>query len=213
MKTQDLVSLLAAAVEPANPTLTVRRYALAVTGGLLGSLTICCGLLGLNPRLSHETLVPMFWIREICCSALAYLGFAAVTRLARPGRRLGFVTASVACVLILLWAVATFDLAMAPAYQRAHLILGATARVCPFLIAVVSAPLFVGYVWALRGLAPTRLRWAGAGAGFAAGSLGALVYSLHCPELAAPFIGVWYLLGISIPTTIGALLGPRLLRW
>jgi len=45
------------------------------------------------------------------------------------------------------------------------------------------------------------------------GAVGALVYSVHCPEQAAPFIGFWYLLGMLIPTAVGALLGPRLLRW
>jgi hypothetical protein len=54
---------------------------------------------------------------------------------------------------------------------------------------------------------------AGAAAGFAAGAIGAFLYSVHCAELAAPFIGIWYLLGILIPTTIGALCGPRFLRW
>jgi hypothetical protein len=54
---------------------------------------------------------------------------------------------------------------------------------------------------------------AGAAAGFAAGSLGALVYSLHCPELAAPFLGTWYLIGMLIPTALGAWFGPRLVRW
>ena len=78
---------------------------------------------------------------------------------------------------------------------------------------LVAAPLFLAFVWVLKDLAPTRLRCAGAGPGFAAGAIGALVYSLHCPELAAPFIGVWYLLGMPIPTAIGASLGPRLLRW
>jgi len=39
------------------------------------------------------------------------------------------------------------------------------------------------------------------------------MYSLHCPEMEAPFIGFWYLLGMLIPTAVGALLGPRLLRW
>lgn len=29
----------------------------------------------------------------------------------------------------------------------------------------------------------------------------------------APFIGFWYLLGMLIPTAVGALLGARLLRW
>ena len=43
--------------------------------------------------------------------------------------------------------------------------------------------------------------------------MGALVYTLHCPEMEAPFLAVWYLLGMLIPAAAGALLGPRLLRW
>jgi hypothetical protein len=31
--------------------------------------------------------------------------------------------------------------------------------------------------------------------------------------MAAPFIGIWYLLGMLIPAAAGALVGPRLLRW
>ena len=73
--------------------------------------------------------------------------------------------------------------------------------------------MFIAFLWVLSDLAPTRLRLAAAAAGFAAGSFGALAYSLHCPELSAPFIGVWYLLGMLIPTSLGAWLGPRLLRW
>jgi hypothetical protein len=65
----------------------------------------------------------------------------------------------------------------------------------------------------MKGLAPTRLRLAGAAAGLLAGTTGALVYCLHCPELEAPFLGFWYLLGMLIPTAVGALLGSRLLRW
>jgi hypothetical protein len=68
-------------------------------------------------------------------------------------------------------------------------------------------------MWALKGLAPTRLRLAGAAAGWLSGALAALVYCLHCPEIEAPFVGIWYLLGMSIPTLAGGLLGPRLLRW
>ena len=46
-----------------------------------------------------------------------------------------------------------------------------------------------------------------------AGALGALVYALHCPEMATPFLAVWYVAGMAIPTALGAVLGPRLLRW
>ena len=84
---------------------------------------------------------------------------------------------------------------------------------CPWIIAVLSLPAFAAAFWAMQGLAPTRLRLAGASAGLVAGAAGALVYTFYCPELAAPFLGVWYALGMLIPTALGALLGPRLLRW
>jgi hypothetical protein len=97
--------------------------------------------------------------------------------------------------------------------ERAQLFWGQTWRYCPFLIALLSLPFLAAILKVMRSLAPVRLRQAGAGAGFAAGAAATLVYSLHCPEIAAPFIGFWYLIGILIPTGIGALIGPRILRW
>jgi hypothetical protein len=57
------------------------------------------------------------------------------------------------------------------------------------------------------------LAFAGAAAGLLAGALGATVYTLHCPEMAAPFIGTWYVLGMLVPTFVGAVLGRFVLRW
>ena len=213
MKTEDWVSLLATGVEPIDAKRTARRQLLAIIGGLLGALALTAGILRLNPALSHAVVEPMFWIREAYCAALALLGFAAVTRLARPGTRLGLVPAGIGTVVLVMWIFAATVLLRAPAQDRSHLIFGKTAVVCPFLITLVAAPLFFSFLWVLRELAPTRLRLAGAAAGFAAGSLGALVYSLHCPELAAPFLGTWYLIGMLIPTALGAWLAPRLVRW
>jgi hypothetical protein len=96
---------------------------------------------------------------------------------------------------------------------RWQLVLGNTWRTCPINISLLSLPAFVAGFWVLKRMAPTRLRLAGAACGLAAGGLGALVYGLHCPELAPPFLGVWYVLGMSIPTIVGLALGPRLLRW
>jgi hypothetical protein len=39
------------------------------------------------------------------------------------------------------------------------------------------------------------------------------VYALHCPEMAAPFLGIWYVLGMAIPAVLGAAVGSRMLRW
>jgi len=41
----------------------------------------------------------------------------------------------------------------------------------------------------------------------------AAVHCLHCPEMAPPFLGTWYLLGMALPAIAGAMLDPRLLRW
>ncbi|MBL7372919.1 DUF1109 family protein, partial [Escherichia coli] len=41
----------------------------------------------------------------------------------------------------------------------------------------------------------------------------ATVYCIHCPEVSAIFVLTWYSLGILLAASIGALLGPRLLRW
>jgi hypothetical protein len=163
--------------------------------------------------LTHEAAQAAFWVREAYCAALGVLSIAALTRLARPGDQLGLWPAGIAVIVLTMWILAARALLFNVPQARAHLLLGTTASVCPFLIALLAAPLFAALVWILKDLAPTRLRWAGATAGFAAGSLGALIYSLHCQEFALPFIGTWYLLGMLIPAGIGALLGPRLLHW
>ena len=101
----------------------------------------------------------------------------------------------------------------APGADMPGLVLGHSSRVCAFLVTLTALPTLAATFWALRQLAPTRLRLAGAGAGLFAGATGAFVYSFHCTEGAAPFIAIWYTLGIAVTTLIGALLGPRLLRW
>jgi hypothetical protein len=213
MKTEDLVSLLSTGAEAVDLRLPSRRWLLALAGGALIAFLLTAGLLKLNPALWHETFKPMFWVRESYCAVLGVLGFVAVVRLARPGLQLGVAPMGIPVAVIAMWVLAVVTLVAAPPQNRARLILGHTAGVCPFLIALVSAPLLIAFLWVMRSLAPTQLRWAGAASGFTAGSIGALIYTLHCPELAAPFLAIWYLLGMLIPTAIGAWLGPRLLRW
>jgi hypothetical protein len=80
-------------------------------------------------------------------------------------------------------------------------------------VLLLAIPIFVGLLWSFRRLAPTRLRAAGAAAGLAAGAFSATIYCLHCPEVSAVFVLTWYSLGIVLASALGALVGPRLLRW
>ena len=93
------------------------------------------------------------------------------------------------------------------------MIFSGTWKTCTLNITLLALPLFGAGLWVIKGLAPTRPAWAGASCGLLAGATAATVYALHCPEMAAPFLAVWYVLGFATPAVLGALLGPRLLRW
>ncbi len=75
---------------------------------------------------------------------------------------------------------------------------------------ILSAPIFFALFWALRSLAPTRLRLAGAVAGLLAGARETFIYAFHCNESAAPFVAIWYTMGI---VAVGTLFGRLALRW
>jgi hypothetical protein len=170
-------------------------------------------LLGVRADLAAAMLLPMFWVKLGFVATLAGASLLFTLRLSRPGLRLEWVPGALAAPVIVLWVLAAAALISADSSERSRLFFGDTWSSCPLLLAMLSAPVFLGVFRAIKGLAPTRLRLAGAAAGLLSGAVGALVYCLHCPELAAPFIGFWYLLGMLIPTAAGALLGPRLLRW
>lgn len=213
MKTEELVAVLATGAGAVEPHSALRRCAAAIGWGALGATLLMAILLGVRRDLAQAVLLPMFWFKLGFAGWLAAASVLAATRLSLPGVRLGGLPGALAAPVLAMWVLAAFVLLGANPAQREHLFFGETWTTCPIFITVLSVPVFVAIVWAMKGLAPTRLRLAGAMAGFASGAVAATVYSLHCPELAAPFIGFWYLLGMLIPTAVGALLGPRLLRW
>jgi hypothetical protein len=213
MRTDDLVTMLANGAGAVQPNQTERRFATAIAWGALGAALLMVTLLGLRADLAAAFLLPMFWVKVAFAASLAAVSLFAALRLSRPGMPLTWAPGVVAAPVLAMWLLAAIVLARADTAQRALLFFGNSWDECPFLIALLSVPAFVAAMWAMKGLAPTRLRLAGAAAGLLAGAVGALVYCLHCTEMTAPFIGFWYLLGMLIPSAAGALLGPRLLRW
>ncbi len=213
MHTDELVRMLSTGLEPVPTGAARQRWSVALMLSMPIAFAWMWWSLGLLPTLSTTVTSPMFWLKLGLPSVLLIAGLLAATRLARPGARLGHTPWLIGTPLVLIWALAAFSLIDAPPNTRQALLYGDSWQMCPFLIAELSVPTFIAGLWAMRGLAPTYLRRAGAAAGLLAGAVGALVYALHCPELAAPFIGLWYVLGIALPAAFGACLGPRLLRW
>ena len=213
MKTDDLVAMLASGAGAVDARAPRRRLVLALLGGASVASLMMATWLGVNPALGGYVQVPMFWVREAFCGAMAAGGLLAAYRLARPGVALAGVRWALAVPVVALWMLAAAVLLAAEAGSRLDLVRGVSWTECSVNIAALALPVFVAMAWWMKGLAPTRLRLAGAAAGLAAGAVGALVYTLHCPELAAPFLGIWYVLGMFLPAAAGALLGPFLLRW
>lgn len=213
MKTDDLVEMLATGSGRIDRHVSTRRYAMSLALGIPITFLLMYYILRPLPYLGDAITWPKFWMKVAFAGLLALAGFMAVSRLARPGVRLGHVLAGVLVPVAAIWMGAAFVLLNAAPEERGTLMLGQTWAVCPFLIAMLSAPIFVSLLWAVRGLAPTKLAHAGAACGLFSGAMGALIYSLHCPEMEAPFVGSWYLLGILIPTGLGFILGRTTLRW
>jgi hypothetical protein len=213
MKTDELVTMLAAGAGAVEPGATGRRYTAALGWGAFGATLLMAIVLGVRPDLAEAARLPMFWVKLAFPASVAAGALYAAARLSRPGVPLGRVPAALAAPVLAMWLLAALVLATAAAGEREELIFGGSWNDCPLFIALLSLPVFAAALWAMKGLAPTRLALSGAAAGLLAGSVGALIYALYCTEMAAPFLAIWYLLGMLIPTAAGAAIGPRLLRW
>ena len=213
MRTDDLIGMLAAGAAPVEPRATQRRYVTAIGWGAFGSTLLMALLLGVRPDLGEAARLPMFWVKLVFPVAVAFVALQAVQRLSRPGAPLGKLPNALAGVLLAIWLLAVLALLNADTAQRPGLVWGQSWLVCPLYIGTLSIPAFVAVLWAMKGLAPTRLVLAGAAAGLLAGGIGAAAYALHCDEMGAPFLAIWYALGILVPAAVGALIGRHVLRW
>ncbi|HEV8553697.1 MAG TPA: DUF1109 domain-containing protein [Casimicrobiaceae bacterium] len=213
MKTNELVTLLATGAGAVEPDASSRRYATALGWGAFGATLLMAILVPVRPDIDAAAQLPMFWIKLAFPASVAVGGLFAASRLSRPGARLGWVSGALVAPVLAMWLLTAYVLLGAPPEERADLVMGFTWEYCLLYIPTLSVPVLVATLWAMKGLAPTRLALAGAAAGLLAGALGALVYALHCPEMEAPFLGVWYVAAMLIPAAAGALLGPIVLRW
>ena len=213
MKTDELITMLASGADAVDPYALRRRYALALGSSLAVTTLVMLILLGVRPDIGEAAQLIMFWMKLAFPLVLLIGALFAAVRLSRPGVRLGRVPFAIAAPVIAVWLFSAMILLNAAPEERQQLIFGNTWASCPVTIAALSVPMFCALLWAMKGFAPTRPAFAGAAAGLLAGAGGALIYALHCPEMGAPFLGIWYVLGMSIPAAIGAAIGPWALRW
>jgi hypothetical protein len=84
---------------------------------------------------------------------------------------------------------------------------------CLKQVPLTAIPSAIIVFLAFRSLSPTRLVHAGAAAGAVSGALAVIAYAMHCPIDSAGYVLVWYPTAVLICAAVGALIGPRVLRW
>jgi hypothetical protein len=211
MNTEQLIETLTRGAGPAPRAAILRRLTPAAAAGLLASMSLALGLLGAVPREMIET--PALWIKLGYAGAMAIAAGWLATRLSRPVARLSAPVEGVVAVLFAMVLVGGMAWLATPAPARVAALLGSSWVGCPWKVPCLSLPALAACLWALRGLAPTRPRATGFTAGLLAGALGALGYSVACPELSAAFVALWYSVGMGLSATLGAVLGAKALRW
>jgi hypothetical protein len=213
VKTEQLIPLLAAGLVPQDRHAVARRFSVALSFGVAGALVAIVLTLGVRADLAGLVATPLFWGKLAFPLLMAAAAAFVAARLAIPGAATRRAWLLLAAPYAAVWMAALVVLAMAPAGVRVTLMFGHTWSSCPAYIALLSLPSYLALSWAMRGLAPTRLRSTGACVGILSGAVGASAYVLRCPEMSVPFWAVWYPLGMAIPGLVGCLMARTSFRW
>lgn len=213
MNTDDLIQTLSRDVPRVSHRVLARRLAIGMVGGGIITMILVTAILGIRPDLRVAMHGFSFWMKWTYTLSLGVGAIFAVSRLARPTPVSLRWLWLLAVPVLLLAGIGIGELVDTPSRDWLAMWLGGSWKVCPWLVLTLAMPIFAGLLWSFRRMAPTRLRAAGAAAGLAAGAWAATIYCLHCPEVSAIFVLTWYSLGIVLAAAVGALIGPKLMRW
>jgi hypothetical protein len=211
MKTNELIALLASDPLPSRPPAWHLPLAATVALGL--SLAMVVGGWGLHADLRGLVASASYQLKTVWLLGLALSSGTLVWRLARPAERDGYAMHGIGVFLLIMACTGAYNLWQAEPANRLALLMGQSWWSCPLSIALIALPWLAVWLLYLRHMAPTRLAWSGASAGFLSGALATGLYSLHCAETSYAFFSVWYVAGMGLSTAMGAFLGPRYLRW
>ena len=211
MKTPALIALLASDPLPSRPPAWHLPLAATVALGL--SLAMVVGGWGLHADLRGLVASASYQLKTVWLLGLALSSGTLVWRLARPAERDGYGMHGIGVFLLIMACTGAYNLWQADPADRLTLLMGQSWWSCPLSIALIALPWLAVWLLYLRQMAPTRLAWSGASAGFLSGAMATALFSLHCTDTSYAFFSVWYVAGMGLSTAMGAFLGPRYLRW
>lgn len=211
MKTDHLIDMLSTNVEPVKTIQIRKTLTLALMIGGAAAFCLMLGTVGLRSGLT--TSLGFLALKLVFTLSLITLGTLLLARLARPGQRSKKLSSLALVPFLVLACAGVAALGFHGPMAWGKMLFGMNWLTCLLCIPMFAVIPFAALVWFLRKGAPTELKLTGAIAGLVAGALGATAYAFHCPDDAVPFIAIWYGGMVGLCALIGALVGPRLLRW
>ena len=213
METDQLIRTLAADnAHRARPVGSVLALALLLAAPV--SIVIFLTELGVRPDVMTAMRNPFFDLKFVVTLALAISAIAISLHLSRPEASLrGWAWLLLIPIGLLVVGMAGEMMMMPQRPPMMTRMMGRNAWTCLTSIPLMALPLLAAALLGLRHGAPTRPALAGALAGLLSAGLAATLYASHCTDDSPLFVATWYTIAAALVAAVGALAGPRVLRF
>jgi hypothetical protein len=213
MKTDELINVLGTDLEVVKGEQLRNTFVIALAVGGIAALCLMLAIFGAPADVIGEECFGLKIVAMAFTLGLVAAGTSFLVRAARPGEpgRAPLIVAALLFFAMLSAGIVALILSHPTTWGG--MIFGPQWAACLVCIPLFAIAPFASLIWALRRGAPTNLARTGAIIGLVAGALGAAVFAFHHPGGSIPFIALWYGGPIVLCSLVGAILGPRLLRW
>lgn len=213
MKTDELIDMLGTNIEPVKDGQLRNTLLLALVTGTAVALCLMLTIFGAPAVAFGEEYFGLTALALAFTLGLVAAGASFLIRAARPGKPGRKPLVVIGLLFLVLLSAGIVALIGTHPAAWGGMVFGPQWAACLICIPLFAIAPFASLIWALRNEAPTNLTRTGAVTGLVAGALSAAVFAVHQPSGSIPFIVLWYGGPIVLCTLVGAVLGPRLLRW
>ena len=213
MRTDDLIEMLSADLEPVDHRRISYQLTFAIAAGILIVVAIVFGILGARPDVTNLVSWIPALIKVAATMAILVPASIYLIKLSRPGGEHAVSLALVLLPFAIIITLASLSIAAGPSGHAKLVLFSDDWIECVVSIPLIAIVPFAVITWVVRQMAPTDLARTGAFVGLVAGCVSAIGYAFHCADDSVPFFAVWYGGTIGLCTFAGWRLGPKLLRW
>ena len=213
MNTDDLINFLGTNIEPVKSGQLRNTLLASLAVGAVAALCLMLVILGAPDEAFGGEYAGLKFLGLVFTLGLVIAGTSFLLRAARPGTPGRRPLVVIGLLFFALLSAGIITIVLSHPAVWGEMLFGPQWAACLICIPLFAIAPFASLIWALRKEAPTYPAWTGAVAGLVAGALGAAAFTLHHSAGSIPFILLWYGGPIVVCTVVGAILGPRLLRW